>query len=524
MLSVIFVSVLRSAGTPLAILLLLAGSTFGSGEFNQRIPTDGYFQAALNREAEADSVPDFETSRRVAILMAQSAAAGSASTTDQATQLLKKNYFVEARSVGTQPESDPPKYVRTLSKTGIPAFSELDWLDFNADFRLRYEYRDDDVRRPVAVLDEPFLLRTRAYIGVHDVFDPFRFVIEYEDAQRENSQFSRDDRDINEYEFIQAYGELYFDDALGEDRPLRFQVGRMAMEYVDRRLIARNEWRNTTNNFQGFRAILGQQQNDWQLDILALQPVERLLVRLDRQDEQRWFWGAIGNWRRWSEIITLQPYYLILNQDGDSSRPERDIHSIGLRGYGILSDTGFDYDGGFIFQIGNHAGQSVSAFGMTSEIGYSFDQPWKPRLSAFFGYASGDKDPLDNSRERFDRLFGFARPWSASDYIIFENLIAPKTRLEFQPHQKVRVDTGYSAYWLASDTDSFANASLRDPTGQSGSFMGHEIDARLRVKAHDHIDVTLGYSHFIPGEFTRNTGKPDDTDFFYVETTIRLLK
>ena len=41
----------------------------------------------------------------------------------------------------------------------------------------------------------------------------------------------------------------------------------MAYETLDRRFIARNEWRNTTNAFEGFRLNLGQEANDWEVDM-----------------------------------------------------------------------------------------------------------------------------------------------------------------------------------------------------------------------------------------------------------------
>jgi hypothetical protein len=435
------------------------------------------------------------------------------------------DYYVKPRGYGTQPETEPPRYVRTLSKTGIPELKEFYWLDFGVDHRTRFEYRDDDFRKDVLVRDTPFLMRSRAYVGIKEILDPLRFGVEFQDARQFNSQFPPDNRDVDENDIIQLFGELYFKDALGPDRPLRLQAGRLAFEYIDRRLISRNPWRNTTNNFDGFRAILGQEKNDWQLDILAVQPVERLLTKPDRTNEEEWFYGVIGNWRRWSKIVTLQPYYLIRDQDRkDPTARDREIHTLGLRGYGLIGDTGLDYDVDVAWQFGDDGSPKQRAWAFASELGYTFEHEWKPRVSAFCGYASGDRNPLDNVSEHFDRLFGFARPWSAEDYFIWENLIAPKARLEFEPYKTIKFDTGYGAYWLASDSDAWPNAQRRDPLGDSGDFIGQELDVRMRWQVDPRVELIFGYAHFMPGPFADNTGPSDDSDFFYVEANVQLFK
>jgi hypothetical protein len=432
------------------------------------------------------------------------------------------SYFVPPRSTGTLREPQPPPYVRDVD--------DIDWLDtgrgwlqLGLDYRVRYEYRSRDVRRSKAVLDTPVLLRTRAYVGVTHRFDPFRAYVEVEDARRYASQFPRDDRDINEAEVIQAVAELHLADTFGAGNPLRIQGGRMAFEYVDRRLLGRNAWRNTTNTFQGARVIVGEELGSWQVDVLALQPLERRLSAPDRPRRGQWLYGAVGDVRRWSRVATLQPFYLVLDRSGTPD-VERQIHTIGLRTHGPAGRTGFDYDLQEIVQVGRSRGRTHRATATTAELGYTLDRTSRPRVSGFFGHASGDRQPDDRHDERFERLFGFARPWSANDYITFDNVIAPKARLEFQLAPSVRVDSGYGAFWLASGTDVWFNAALRDPTGQSGRFMGHEVDARVRLRAGDHTDVTIGYAHFIPGGFTRNQGKPLSTDFFYVEVAPRLFK
>jgi len=482
----------------------------------------------------------------------------------------KDGYYKEPGTYGTKRLSTPPPYTVNLSKTGIDALRDITWLDVGFEQRTRYEHRDDDIRRSNPLpnagsaatrsyaggVDEPVLLKTRAYLGLKEILDPFRFAVEIQDSRRYNSRFAPDNRDVNEFEFISAYGELFFKDALGQDdlgnnRPLSIKAGRFNFEFLDRRLIGSNEWRNTTNTFQGFQGALGQDKNDWALDLLALQPLERLKYNTDKPIEQQWLYGAIGHWRKWSKWITLEPYYLGLRKS-DTTNPgeldNRDIHSTALRAYGFIPNTGFNWDMDAIYQFGRSANrrngrsEDHQAFGFTFEAGYTFDHPWKPRLSASYGYASGDKDPNDTQNNRFERLFGFARPWSADDYLVMENVSAPKFRLEFQPTKKLSIDTGFGLYWLASDKDRFNNLfSVSDPndfnrdrTGNSGDYLGNSFDIRVRYQPIAHVSTNIGYSHFTTGDFVRdrmvasNGGAAgafaDDTDFFYLELTLNAFK
>ncbi len=491
---------------------------------------------------------------------------------EKAANLAANGYYVERKSYGTGRETDPPRYVKQLNKTWLKdydTFAGIDWLDIGLDYRIRYEKRDNDFRRARDTIDDPILLRTRGYVAIKNILDPLRLTLEVEDATRNNSQFTRefDTRDINRAEPIQAYAELFFKqtplgkDDLGNDRTISVRAGRQAFEYTDRRLLARNEWRNTTNNFQGVRAVIGQQKNDWQLDLLALKPIQRFTNQLDEVSHAQDFYGVIGDWRRWSEFVTLQPYYFLLKQDGDkvkytlngdsaapNTRIDREIHTAGLRAYGIVGKTGWDYDASYVEQWGyqdrlTNKGAFIAeldhdAYAYNAEIGYSIKHPWKPRFSAFYGYASGDKNPTDDQNNRFERLFGFARPWSNNDYFQMENIVAPKVRVEFEPQvgllPGLKIDTGYSWYRLDSERDRWNGAGLRDSTGKSGKDVGEEVDVRVRFPINKYILANLGYAHFWAGDFTKSTtrdgsaGGTSEVDperrghsnFFYTEISI----
>ncbi len=344
------------------------------------------------------------------------------------------------------------------------------------------------------------------------------------------SKYPADNRDWNKYELTRLYGELYFDDLLGYDaignpRPLSIRYGIHNFEFLDRRLIGNNQWRNTANTFQGFHASLGQENSDWQLELLALQPLQRFSFEQDEVEKKKWLYGAIGHWRRWSDIVTLEPYYLALDQSPYGSVVNRTVHSPGLRAYGVISDSDFDYDTSLTYQFGDNGTRSIESYGGNFELGYTLaTHPWKPRVSAFYGFASGDREPSDSEDNRFERFYGFGRPWSANDYIVYENISSPKLRVEAKPRHDLRIDFGYSWYWLASDKDRFNGANnARDNTGKSGGYIGHEFDIRGRYTLNPKTEITVGYAHFLPGDFTEKKVRPGDTDFAYIEISRRFF-
>jgi hypothetical protein len=439
----------------------------------------------------------------------------------------KKNYYYKSKAWGARIESEPPPYVKAVNKSKwlkewFDGAEEINWLDFGIEQRTRWEYRDDDFRKPNLQRDNEFLLRSRLYLGIKEIMDPFRIAVEFQDSREFNSDFPEDNRDVDESDLLQAYGELFFEDALGDDRPLRFQFGRMAFDYIDRKLVARNRWRNTTNSFDGFRLQLGQQSNDWQLDFLAVQPVVRTFRQFDNPNESQFFYGVVGAWRRWSQHVSFEPYYFFLDQDRDREIPERNIHTLGLHTFGPIAGTNFDYDTDLAYQWGHDGTLGHRAFFGSGELGYTFKHDWKPRISLGGVYASGDRDPTDDMAERFDRLFGAGHFYSDLDYFTLRNVISPTLRVEFQLHKKLRMDTAYRGYWLASDSDGWTETTRRDRTGRSGDCVGSEIDLRARYQLTEFAELEVGYSHFFQGSFVDNTGPSDDSDFFYVQTTVAI--
>jgi opacity protein-like surface antigen len=507
----------------------------------------------------------------------KSAPAAKAAQAPTAAPAEKKSYYVPTRAYRLEPASDTPAYVRNLGKT-YKEFEGIDWLNIGLDSRVRFEYRSDDYRPWTSTVPgasgsqrKPFanslwLSRTRFYLGVQNILDPFRAVVEFQDSRAYNSIYQYQGQEINETDLISAYGELFFKDALGKDdrgnnRPLTLRAGRFHLELLDKRLIGENEFRNTTNNFDGFRVKVGGKDNDWDIDSFLMRPVNRDPYAFDRPDWQTWIYGSVVSIRRWSEYATIQPYFIGRRQFADplnasnALKVHRITNAPGLRVYGTLGNFDYDFDinkqfgemGEFRAAAGKQNAVQTTvqndAIAYALELGYTIPQlAWKPRFSADYTYGSGNKSPFDSVNQTFDIFYGFNQPFSRNDYFAWNNTRAVKGRIEITPAKDLQLDAAFSAYWLASTASPWDRANLSAPLGNRGDFLGTEVDFRARYKLSQFVTLSASYARFWPGAFTSSfaplvalqnyfpqsysgqtgttnglTGRP--TDFVYLEAT-----
>ncbi len=133
----------------------------------------------------------------------------------------------------------------------------VDWLDAGVSSRFRYELRDHDYRTPGLVSDDALFTQTLVYLGISGVVDPLRLAGEFMDSRRELSESISIQNDENFTEVLQAHADLYFENTV-DGEPLALRAGRMTFDAMDRRLVARNRYRNVINSFDGFRVRMGE--------------------------------------------------------------------------------------------------------------------------------------------------------------------------------------------------------------------------------------------------------------------------
>jgi hypothetical protein len=396
-----------------------------------------------------------------------------------------------------------------------------DRVSIDFQHRVRYEHLWDQFRPVLGGNDDIVLLRTLIH-GRLRLMDWLDVGAELQDSRAldgENSGFVSNSL-INPAELLQAYAEFGFDEVAGGRLQLR--GGRFTLNIGSRRLASRNGFRNTISSFTGLDAT-------WKSEALTVRgfwtlPVQRLPFRLDELrdnevdfDEESFdfhFWGLYADGELpWGDSGELYLFGLHADENTDPPRRRRDLYTPGFRIYRRPAPGRFDYQIETALQVGRSR-QATSGAGTLdhfahffhAELGYSFGTTWSPRVVVQYDYASGDNDPDDGDNERFDTLFG-DRSFDFGHTSIYgpfarANLFTPGVRVQVKPTPKLSAYASFRAFWLASRSDVWAGGGIRDPDGDSGRYVGSQIEMRVRWRIFPK-NVTLegGYAHLFAGEF-----------------------
>jgi hypothetical protein len=307
--------------------------------------------------------------------------------------------------------------------------------------------------------------------------------------------------EVNIAEFVQAYVALDMVHPFGAGSAAKVQLGRMAINLGSRRLVSSEDWRNTTNGYTGLRGDVALPQGLTATAIYVL-PTVRLpnnvdgLIHnqfaLDRESFDQVLWGGIVAKARAVGGATVEGTFLHLGERDSAGRPTRDrsLDTYGGRMFRDPQAGRVDFEIEAFHQTGRISTsaasgapmQNVSADFFHADLGYSFNAAWSPRVSARFDYVSGDRG--GSRYGRFDTLYGMRGAELAQSGLYNTvgraNALTPGVFLELAPSKRSDLFLHYRALWLAPRTDSFSTSNIRDVTGRSGRFAGHQVEVRWR--------------------------------------------
>lgn len=409
------------------------------------------------------------------------------------------------------------------------------WIDLGFEHRTRFETYDRPWRssQPLGRTDPQIQQRSRVRLGIN--VKVFRFFFEGQDSRihlQDPGDFvttaSKNEMDILQL-FVSTTAHNIFGTGLRSD----LHVGRLTMDVGKRRLIARNDFRNTANAFDGVHAQLAK-GNAWRIRAFLAEPVLRDDVRLDEQSKRNVFWGVYGETNQ-AQWLNLNAYYFGLNdQRSVAVNMQRTFSTFGGRVYKKPTKGQVDYEVETVWQMGKRGTIDHFAHFQHIDLGYSFNFSGSPQVTVFYDYASGDGNATDSQSSNFDTLFGARRfeysPTGNFGPFFRTNLSSPGWRVIVVPCKGWKVQLKHRIWYLATSRGAFASNGLRDATGGSGNFLGHDVELRAQWKINDNLEFDAGYDHWFKGSYFDRlpasaglpSGGSNDSDYFYILTKFRI--
>ncbi len=325
-----------------------------------------------------------------------------------------------------------------------------------------------------------------------------------------------------------------------------FRIGRVTQDLGKRRLVGRNRYRNSVNNFTGV---------DWSWTgsegraarafyWLPMLPVPALgssvldnEYELDHAVRNSSLKGFFYQFPTFANQNRLESYVFDFELD-PSSEPAlaADHVTLGARAYRAPQASQWNYEVEAVLQHGDSGGVvggvargdlDHRASFLHFEIGYQFDSPGAPNLMFQYDRATGDEDPTDARIERFNTLFGPRRfdfgPTGIYGIANRSNIDSPGVRLTFRPGPRWQAMLSYRSLRLESDRDGWIGSGWRDTTGAAGDSIGRHLEGSFTWTAiPDRLSIETGFAHLWAGRFAEQTAGAafrGDPQYFYAAVT-----
>lgn len=435
--------------------------------------------------------------------------------------------------------------IASLSICGIAHGAQGDnTINLTGSYRLRYESLDQRFRAHRTGSDQVLLQRLLVNGRVAGAALSADAEIEDSRAWLADNGTPLTTADVDAAQLLQAWAGYRWRAANGRDR-LDVKLGRFTMNVGSRRLVARNKFRNTLNAFTGidgeWRA--GKRRRvqafyTWPVRRRprALSALLRNAVEADTQSAAQRFWGLFVStplFTRWQANAYV---FGLFERDTPTLRTkERRLVTPGFRLATRHSSApwGFEMEGAVQF---GHRRATLTAT-TTERVRAGFVHlaasrrlhlPWSPRVALLYDYASGDRDPTDSSYNRFDSLFGARRfefgPTGIYGAFARANVDSPSIRISATPSSHLHGFVGYRAVWLASAKDHELGG--YDPTGNSGRFVGQQVEFRVRYAPLPHrLRIEAGGAWLDKGSYLKRVpshSTDGNTVYGYVQVTVKL--
>jgi hypothetical protein len=298
---------------------------------------------------------------------------------------------------------------------------------------------------------------------------------------------------------------------VSRDRGSSLRLGRQEVVLGSGRLFDNNEGPNVKLSFDGVRWITQTAHLRW--DAFALKPAK---------DDNTGFFKDVPNAQQttWGSYLTapapilsrgmLDLYYLGLatkNASYNRGTATELRHTVGVRAFRSPSQ-GLDYNWEANYQFGSFGKDSIRAWSLSTETGYTLDQVrFHPRPMLRADVYSGDGNPTSNTLGTFNELFprgAYFTP-KAIPFLGPQNLMDLHPIVQFHLRQNVTAEVSWDWYWRQSLQDgvyAFGSGILMDAGSSSHArYLGDQGDMEIRWSPAHHVIAAFNLAGLRPGAF-----------------------
>jgi hypothetical protein len=304
------------------------------------------------------------------------------------------------------------------------------------------------------------------------------------------------------------------------------RAGRQELIFGDQRILGSANWLNTPRSFDAVRAVLN--YGNVRVDAFSAAVVNPVDGAFDHSKAGNNLHGLYGTITHVLPGATIEPYFLwhlgagFKNEEGLAAR--RSTKTVALRIARKPQDK-LDYEAHLLRQYGSIGSDSVSAYAMNFDLGYTWSKArLHPRIYADYAYASGDKNPLDGRINTFDQIYPSNHGlYGIVDLFGWQNLRDMKFGAELKPTKRLIVSTVFHNLSLANSRDALyngvGNAVVRNPAGADGSHIGTEWEGTGAFPFTRYLTSGIGHGHLFPGNFVRKATKGSSYNISYLFLT-----
>ncbi|MFH1762126.1 MAG: alginate export family protein, partial [bacterium] len=402
-------------------------------------------------------------------------------------------------------------------------------LSLGGSLRFRYEYMNNyslvkyGTKTSDDVLYERVMLNFR-YKTKHNI----NFFLEVYDAHFRLNEYSAEDfsgacSHQNPFDLKQLFIEINPIPGI----PVGFKVGRQEISYGDTRIWGPGHWSNSGKyNWDAVKLFLN--VDVFNLDILY---GKRLIADPEKIDMDHYPFQSGGLYMTLKKLpFMLDLFYVGKLDRRDSTKGESGYGKLFLNTIGSHIKGGinkFDYKATAAGQVGKYGKDDAAAYAVNVFLGYIIEERFQSRLMLGYTYANGDKEPDDGRHQTFDGVFGaVAQYYGRMNKFFWMNIHDLQADFSIKPLKKISALVSYHYFCLVQSKDAWYDTSGKphknriDKTGKSGTDLGQELDLIISTAVNKNIKIQIGYAHFFPGNFIKNTGNGDPADWAYAQTAL----